>query len=106
MISIVNYGLGNGWSSFDCTASIVENSPSVLILLNTCLTLSGCWRPLSIMFALPKSTSIRSVPAETKVRREAINTVPLLIFGQGTSTSCVSPFERRCRICFNRYFLA
>ena len=37
------------------------------ILSSTMRTLSGCWRALSMSPALPKSTSMRSVPAETSV---------------------------------------
>ena len=37
------------------------------ILSSTMRTLSGCWRALSMSPALPKSTNLRSVPAETSV---------------------------------------
>ena len=44
--------------------------------------------------ALPNSTSIFSVPAEIRLARVRISSVPGVAAGAGTSTTCVSP-ERR-----------
>ena len=65
----LQYPGASGWSSLLCTASTAATSPSARTLSRTMRTLSGCWRALSNQFALPNSTSIRSVPAET---REAV----------------------------------
>ena len=43
-------------------------------------------------FALPNSTSIRSVPNDTKERDVLIKTYPALTCGTGTSSKIVSPF--------------
>jgi hypothetical protein len=43
---------------------------------------------------LPKSISIRSVPAETNELLELMRTEPSMTCGQGTSDKVVSPLER------------
>ena len=65
--------MGSGWSSLLRTASSVGISPSVRILSSTISTLSGRWRALSMSPALPKSTNMRSVPAENSVREVQIS---------------------------------
>jgi len=80
---------------------MVGPRPSVRTLSRTIFTLSGCWRALSRRLALPKSTSILSVPAETKDLVVAISRVPGFDLGEGTSSRAVSPFPKFCSICFN-----
>ncbi len=75
--------MGSGWSSLLRTASSVGISPSVRILSSTMRTLSGCWRALSMSPALPKSTSIRSVPADTSVCELRISSCPRPAPGAG-----------------------
>ena len=65
------------------TASNVVNTPSVRAFSNTCCTLSGCWRALSIQLALPKSTSIRSVPEDNKEQLVRIRSWPRCSDGEG-----------------------
>ena len=60
------------------------------------------WRAFSRGLALPKSTSMRSVPAEIRVRVVRSSKWPGARRGQGTSASSVDPSLRFCRICFNQ----
>ena len=107
----LQYPNGKGCPNLLKTASNVGCKPSVLILSNTCLTRSGCWRALSIRFAFPNSTNIRSVPKETSVRVVWINTYPFFTCGTGTSSRTVAPLFKSCIICFiillfiHRYYL-
>ena len=87
----LQYPNGNGWPSLLNTACSVGFSPSVLILSSTCFTLSGCWRAFWSILALPNSTSMRSVPRDTRLRVVLINTQPRFTLGAGTSSNTVSP---------------
>ena len=81
-------------------------TPSVLILSTTWRTLSGWLRAFSSRLARPKSTSIRSVPAEIRVARVSTRTLGPEAEGTGTSTRVVSPVSRRWRSCFTEEFEA
>jgi len=83
---------------------MVGPRPSVRTLSRTIFTLSGCWRALSRRLALPKSTSILSVPAETKDLVVAISRVPGFDLGEGTSSRAVSPFVVSVSISFHFIF--
>ena len=85
----LQYPKGKGCPSLLNTASSVGCKPSVFILSKTCFTLSGCCRALSIRFAFPNSTSIRSVPRDTNVRVVWIKTWPDFTWGTGTSSKMV-----------------
>src|SRR5437773_1089353 len=84
-------------------ASTVDINPSVLILSRTIRTLSGCCRALSIQFAFPKFTNIRSVLAEIRLARVRISSSPVLARGGGTSRISVLPVLKFCRTCFMRH---
>ena len=92
--------MGSGWPSLLRTACSVGISPSVRILSSTMRTLSGCWRALSMSPALPKSTSMRSVPAETSVWQLRISKARDQRGGVGTSVTSVMPDLRFWRTCF------
>ena len=98
----LQYPSGIGSSSLLKTASTVGIRPSARILSKTCLTFYGRCRAFSIQPALPKSTSIRSVPADTNVRDVRIRRCPRPTAGAGTSTISVAPVLRFWRICFMR----
>src|SRR5690349_3347867 len=55
--------------------------------------------------ALPNSTSMRSVPAETSVQCVRISTSPAPGAGHGTSAISVVPLPMFCSICFICRFL-
>ena len=79
---------------------MVAATPSVRALSSTMRTLSGCCRALSIHPALPNSTSMRSVPAETREVVVWMSSWPVFTWGQGMSNSSVEPVLRDWRICF------
>ena len=79
---------------------MVGPRPSVRILSRTIFTLSGCWRALSRRLALPKSTSMRSVPAEIRDLLVAISSDPGFDSGVGISSRTALPLPRFCKICF------
>ena len=60
-----------------------------MILSSTILTLSGCCKAFDIMFDLPNSTSIRSVPIDTRECVVRISNFPFETMGTGTSASSV-----------------
>ena len=83
------------------TESSVGAIPSVLILSRTIRTLSGCCRAFATKLPFPKSSNIRSVPAETKL--SDVRTITELLctdFGAAMAASDVCPVRNDCNICF------
>src|SRR4051812_4399353 len=74
--------------------------PSVRTLSSTIFTLSGCWRAFSSHPERPNSTSIRSVPVDSRLRVVRMSRWPRVGDGAGTSTTCVAPSRRLCNTCF------
>ena len=75
------------------TASSVVARPSVCTLASTWRTLSGCWRALSMKPALPKSTSMRSVPVSSTSWRsrtsERTALMPLMLLRSGRNSLAI-----------------
>ena len=61
--------------------------------------LGGYFSRIGTPVALPNSTSIRSVPADTRLTRDRISSCPGPTLGQGTSTNSVWPVANDCKIC-------
>ena len=101
----LQYPSGIGCPSLLNTAFIVGFNPSVLILLKTSFTLSGCCFAFWNKFDFPNSTSIRSVPNDTKLLVVCIKTWPGLTNGAGISSKIVWPLLISWMICFINWII-
>ena len=80
-----------GWSSLAKTFSRVGLRPSLLMRLSTWRTWSGRAMAFCRRFFLASSTTMRSVPADTRLLVVRTSTPPALQLVVGTSASHNSP---------------
>ena len=81
-----------GWSRRLNAACMVGTRPSCRALSITCLTRSGRERALPTRFFSANSTTMRSVPADTRLAAVLTNANPARGVGTGTSSTIAFPF--------------